>query len=428
MYGSNDKSRWCTVRALVDNGTFEIGRRTDYRDPSSMTGIVSEESWKGIDIVMDPDTAVVYSSKPPLFAVMVAGEYWLLKKCFGWSIVKHRWYVICTILLIVNVLPFAISLILLARLIEAHGTSDFGRLFAFAVAAVGTFWLTFSGTLNNHTPAMACVVFTLYPLLRKNESPSNVSLFLSGFFAAMTVTFEMPAACFAFAVLALAILKVQARSLWMLAGMLLPIAAFFAANYAALGRFLPAYSDFGGPWYNFPGSHWDRLRLAQSGTRVPGIDFAQESRSVYLFHCLLGHHGWFSLTPVWLVGLLGCLATCGPALKKLKAEPFSLPMIAQLAWLLTFVLVLFFVYIRPTNNYGGGTSGLRWFFWTTPLWLFATLAGADRLAGVKWCRGLLAVLLGFSVLSVFYPAWNPWRSPWIMMLMERMDVVTYDKK
>ncbi len=35
-FGSNDRSRWATVRALVDNGTYEIG----YRDPN-VTAITS---------------------------------------------------------------------------------------------------------------------------------------------------------------------------------------------------------------------------------------------------------------------------------------------------------------------------------------------------------------------------------------------------
>lgn len=425
MFGSNDKSRWATIRALVDHGTFQIGHRTQYDDPRTDSGIIFEEGWKSIDKVMDPKTGKYYSSKPPLFSVILAGEYLLLKTCFGWDIDKHPWMVICTILLTVNVLPFAISLVLMANLIEVHGTTDFGKLFAFISLSFGTFWLTFSNTLNNHTPAMACVVFTLYTLLRTTETHTRVSHFLSGFFAALTVTFEMPAACFTVSILAFNVYKTKLRSIWMIFGMIIPIVAFFAANYAALNRFLPAYSDFGGPWYNYPGSHWARFK---PGVHVPGIDFAQESRSVYLFHCLVGHHGWFSLTPVWLIGLIGIFATCRIAVKKMKSDAFSYPLIVQLAWLLTLVLVLFFVYIRPTNNYGGGTSGLRWFFWLTPFWIFATLAGADILANVKWARILMGLLLGVSVLSVFYPAWNPWRSPWLMVLMERLEWVNYERR
>jgi hypothetical protein len=55
----------------------------------------------------------------------------------------------------------------------------------------------------------------------------------------------------------------------------------------------------------------------------------------------------------------------------------------------------------------------------------ALLPAADRLAGSRLGRGLCAVLLGFSVLSVFYPAWNPWRSPWILQLLEFTGLLKY---
>jgi hypothetical protein len=261
-------------------------------------------------------------------------------------------------------------------------------------------------------------------LLQSATSPSKSALLLSGFFAALTATFEIPALSFTVTLLGLAALQVKARTLWILLGTLVPAIAFFAANYAALGQLTPAYGEFGGPWYNYPGSHWAKLDLLQQGAHLPGIDYAQESRQTYLFHCLLGHHGWFSLTPIWLVGLIGCVAT----LKNIKSDALALPLFVQLAWLLTFVLTMFFVFVRPTNNYGGNTAGLRWFFWLTPLWVLAVLAGADRIANVKWARIVAVMLLGFSVLSVFYPAWNPWRSPWILVLMERLEIVNYDRR
>src|SRR5205823_11235452 len=91
---------------------------------------------------------------------------------------------------------------------------------------------------------------------------------------------------------------------------LLPVAAFFLTNYLALGELNPAYEKFGGPWYDYPGSYWSSAR---------GIDMAgtQESRAIYAFHLLLGHHGAFSLTPVFLLSLAGMAVLslrAGPAL------------------------------------------------------------------------------------------------------------------
>jgi hypothetical protein len=50
---------------------------------------------------------------------------------------------------------------------------------------------------------------------------------------------------------------------------------------------------------------------------------------------------------------------------------------------------------------------------------------ADRLARSQGGRLLAAALFGFSVLSVFYPAWNPWRNPWILQLLEYTGLVRY---
>jgi hypothetical protein len=435
MFGSNDKSRWATVRALVEEGTYAIGRRENFRSETGYrdTGIIFQNGYGSIDKVMNPDTGEFFSSKPPLFPTLVAGEYWLLHHGLGWSIDRDRWWVVITVLLTVNVLPFAVYLVLVSRLIEDHGTTDFGRLLAFATACFATFVTTFSLTLNNHNPGTYSVLFALYPLLRKragDAEPSGGALFLSGLFAGFAVTLELPAASLLAALFVpLLIARPKRALLFFLPGAMIPLLALLACNYAALGRLTPAYSEFGGPWYNYPGSHW-----AKKGTAdARGIDFADEPKEVYAFHLLFGHHGWFSLTPVWLVGAVGIGLLTWRSLPEVKAVvtnpgkgpwPWTLPMHGALAAVLSVVVIGFF--ILKTNNYGGGTSGPRWLFWLTPLWLLGMLPAADRLGRCSTGQRIGAVLLGLSVLSVFYPAWNPWRQPWIQHFYETMDWVDYD--
>src|ERR671936_92244 len=84
-------------------------------------GIIAEDGWKTIDKVLRPDTQEFYSSKPPLLATLVAGEYWLLKQAFGWSIVADRFTVIPFILLTINVAPLVLYLALLGRLADTFG-------------------------------------------------------------------------------------------------------------------------------------------------------------------------------------------------------------------------------------------------------------------------------------------------------------------
>lgn len=65
-FGSNDRSRWATIRALVDDGTFAIGRRVrlpdgKYRD----TGRVFEPGYDSVDKVLKPETDEFFRANRP---------------------------------------------------------------------------------------------------------------------------------------------------------------------------------------------------------------------------------------------------------------------------------------------------------------------------------------------------------------------------
>lgn len=425
MFSSNDKSRWATVRALVHDGTFVIGKRVDPENPKSDVGIKADSAFASTDVVLNPNTQEFYSSKPPLMSILVAGQYWVLNRVFGWDIDRDRWLVIPAIVLLWNVVPFAFYLVLLGRLIDGIGTTDFGKLFAFATAALGTFLTTFAGTLNNHCPAAFCVLFACYPLLKavlENRDMPPGGYACCGFFAGCAATFELPALALV-AVLALPMLFAHPRRtlLYFAPCAVLPVAALYACNYIALGTVWPVYEKFDSEWYKYAGSHWSKI-----GTpAAKGLDFNNEPTSVYAFHLLFGHHGWFSLTPVWCVAAV-TLATLAirsaPAAKAVFAKPkgtgWTLELFALMTLLVSLVVFVFYLTRTQSYNYGGNTSGPRWLFWLIPLWALAVPPVADRLAKSGAGRLLCAVLLGFSVLSVFYPAWNPWRNPWILQLLE----------
>ncbi len=71
---SNDRSRWLTVRALLEHATFEID---EVLDPTV---------WNTIDMVKHKGRdglSHLYSSKPPLFSVLLAAEYWVVRETTG---------------------------------------------------------------------------------------------------------------------------------------------------------------------------------------------------------------------------------------------------------------------------------------------------------------------------------------------------------
>jgi hypothetical protein len=428
MFGSNDRSRWATIRALVDNGTYVIGRRVNFTvksPPFEDTGILFENSYRSLDVVMNRQTGEYYSSKPTLMPTVLAGEYWLLKQLFGWSIKKDRWLVVSVILVSVNLLPMLVFLVLVACLAEQYCTSDWARIFVVLFAGLGTFLTNFSMTLNNHNPAACCVMFAIYPLLSKHGRPALASpwkLAVSGFFLGLLPTLELPGLALTAAIFGtLTYLKPIRVGICFGLAMLLPVSAAFATEYVARGRVAPTYSEFNKSEetseYKYPGSHWAKI-----GTpAAKGIDFLDEPKTTYAFHLTFGHHGWFSLTPVWLIALAGLCVMSRSAFPELLALlRRSTELRIETLSLITLIVssVLFGFYILRTNNYGGNTSGPRWLFWLIPLWILGLFPALDWLSSRRWGRATSALCLGLSAFSVFYPAWNPWRNPWLLQLLE----------
>jgi hypothetical protein len=263
-----------------------------------------------------------------------------------------------TILFTVNWLPFVIFLVLLARLADDLGVTDWGRIFVVASGCFATLMIPFPTTLNNHTVAACSAMFALYAALRlrttnkgiqrgskiedRGSSPgrgqpidpsqpvildpptyaslhsildpqfSNLnprsSFLLAGFFAGFSACSELPATSFLVSLFFIMLWLDRKRALTLyLPAAAIPIAFFFLTNYWAIGQLKPAYGEFGGPWYEYEGSHW----LNKPGEVRHGIDFAYqyENKAAYAFHLLLGHHGLFSLTPIFLLGLVGGVAT-----------------------------------------------------------------------------------------------------------------------
>jgi hypothetical protein len=482
-FSSNDRSRWATIRALVEKGTYAVGQRDRnvvIASAVSLLGtrtgpdtavllaagrfarlqsdhdIIFEDGYKSVDKVMDPETLTFYSSKPPLLSTLLAGEYWLVYQ-LGWTLQYDPWVVVRVIVFTFQWLPLVIYLVLLARLVDRFGTTAWGRYFVVAAGGFATLVTLFAISVNNHVIGTCSVLFALYPALRIWQQPGPVatswggrlarwlgagsgpgaaanlparSLFvLSGFFAGFAACNEMPALALTAALFGLLLLKIPGRTLaYFLPAAVVPLAAFVVTNYLAIGQLRPVQSRFGSPWYEYEGSHWQR---PQPGEQKSGIDWARlkESRADYAFHVFLGHHGLFSLSPIFLLAVAGMVAGTvrgkqtneeAVALGKEKEEkPPGVPFVLfPMTLLLTVVVVGF--YLVKTDNYGGWTNGLRWLMWLTPLWLLVMVPVADHLGGCRWGRGLAYLLLAVSIISVSYRSWNPWRHPWLYELFEAM--------
>ncbi len=421
----NDRSRWLTIRSLVERGSFAI-------EP-----LVVEPGWDTIDAVVHPGAdgqLHLYSSKPPLLPVLLAGPYWLLHQLTGWTLGDHPFELGRLLLVLYGLLPLAVTMLAAFGCIDRVGRTDRGRLWAAAVIACGTLLNTFAVVLNNHLFAAACAAVSLWAVLAivANGSRRWGWFGTAGLAAGLAAAFELPALAWTAAVLGLlAVCDWRRTVLAALPAVALVAVAAIGTNMLAHGTPLPAYAFRGStptatppaPTSNQPPGqphewnpdNWYDYRFTLPNGKViesywrnpQGIDRGEPAIAVYALHTLIGHHGIFSLTPAWLLLIPGLL------LLRQRAGP-GWQLLAIAIGLVTFVVIVFYLTRQPLDrNYGGTASGFRWVFWLAPLWAFAITPAADRLQAGRFGTGLLLVLLALSVVSVAAPAWSPWTLPWL---------------
>jgi hypothetical protein len=489
---ANDRSRWATIRALGDEGTYAIDKIIFDKQGNRVRG------WHTIDLVKHRDAEGeehYYSSKPTLLTTLLAGEYWVIKAITGATLGEQPFYIARLMLILTNVLPLAMALVILARLIERFGTTDWGRIVAVAAACFATFMTTFAVTLNNHVTAAICLVLALavtVPIL-EDKSRAWWRFAAAGLSCGFLAANELPAlSLLVFAGLGLA----WKSPLQTLCGFL-PAALVVAAG--ALGTNFLAHGDWKTPyahrqdgaviatlpdglavalnegvapaelvvklreqgievseqpqveqrirgdrwrlwdqptrtdlalnrtpegakaeilvsrwdhWYDYEGSYWLKGNLR-------GIDRGEPSPLVYALNVLIGHHGLFSLTPIWLLSAAGCAMwlTRGDSTQRAIAITTAIITVVVLGFYLTRPLI--------DRNYGGGTCCLRWLLWLTPLWLLTLLPAADWLGRSRVGRAAMIGLLIVSVFSAAYAADNPWSHPWIFDYWTAMGWIEY---
>ncbi len=492
MLSANDRSRWVTVRALVETGSYEIDRYT--KDP------VLSRHWNTIDKVVHEGLdgrLHEYSSKPPLLATMIAGVYGSLYQ-IGWlNMQTDLFLAVRWLLILCQILPLTITLGVLAwNLDRWQDCTESARFYAFAAACWGTFVTTFAVTLNNHHFAVMAVYWSLFALfaIRKSPKESNTWFVILGVSGALAAANELPALAWTVAVVGIGLWLSPDRALkWMLPALLIVGLAYFGTNLMAhrtlrmpysfrsdgqvvvtlpvefandlepglmpteMRRQLNRHSEkwgfelgpetwieenryelssgverrwvirsyFLGPyrgdqwqglavvqrkeadgieirrwenWYDYPGSYW------HDGRRV-GLDVGEESPAWYAFHCLVGRHGVFSLTPMWI------LAAWGTMLAIAKGGQWRLMGCVVLG--LSVVVIGFYLSrTQLDRNYSGQASALRWLFWLYPLWIVMLLPAISAASRSRIGLGIAWLLLVVSAVSALYSGTNPWVYPW----------------
>ncbi|QDT55593.1 hypothetical protein Pan44_36390 [Caulifigura coniformis] len=395
LQSANDRSRWATAWSLVERQTFRINEIRTHR------------GWDTIDKVKIGDD--YYSSKPPLYATIVAGGYWATKTFLGWKIDPDNLETVTPvsrlILFLFNIVPTTLALGCFAQIVWRHGEISFTRNFLLAAACFGTLWSAYMPSLNNHTPAICCVVFALRAAIASVPgSLTTQRMLIAGFMSGLAVTFELPALAFLAGLFVILLKLTPKRAILAFLPMaIIPLAAFLATNKMAMGQWEPAYASYDKE--NSP-YKYDENGVPSYWKEPKGLDKNADTFYVYLFHCTLGHHGILSLTPIFFLSLIGLFR-----IGKWRLSPLAA---FHLLGAMLTVIVLGFYLSRTENwNYGGVSVGLRWMLWLIPFWLLMMMPAVDLFSGNRFGQGLLMLLMAPSVFSAWHPFDAPWKQPWI---------------
>ena len=486
LLSANDRSRWSTIRALVDHGTFEI-------DDVVMPNGKHDREWYTIDMVRHRGVdgqQHYYSSKPPLLATMIAAKYWVLQRVTGVNFADHPFYIGRVLLFTTNVLPLILYFVLISGLVERLGVTDWGRVFVFASTTWGTFLTTFAVTLNNHLPAAIGALIAVAATLRVTQDRSTAfrDFAIAGGFAAFTVANELPALSLFVCLFAWLMWRSAARTtIAFVPAAALVFAVFFGTNYAAHRSWRPPYAhrddgrvlatceidrlpSFEAQAVPVPAKLRQAVpfELSESATltatpqtnRWVIWDAGQQRNWAVLAEgdgvSIREWDNWYDYPKSYwteerrrgvdqgeksqavyafhtILGHRGILSLTpiwilsGIGVVWWLAGPDrGLRVFAGMVLLLTCTCLAFYI-SRPLvdRNYGGIAAGFRWMFWFTPLWLVTMIPAADVVARNKWARFAACSLLAVSVFSATYPFANPWTQSWIFDYWTQLGWIAY---
>ena len=406
LQSANDRSRWATIRALTERGEYRIDRyQLDKRD----------RSWATIDLVAHEGH--LYSTKPPLFPTLVAGLTTAIERTLGWQLADRTLDVTRLVLLLVNALPMTAAIAIIGAIALRYSEDCFAPSVVVAAASVGSMHLPFVASLNNHTVGLWGITLALGASLLFHSSTRTrtrrLAAAAAGFFAMWGCCNELPAALFGLTIFGwFARADWKTTLLWFAPAALIPLAGFLYTNYVVTGGWKPFYMYYGTEKYEFylngRPSYW---------MQPQGIDRNLDSPLTYAMHCLFGHHGLFSLTPILVVALAGVPAAW-------TSRRAWVRFWGRAASLLSTAVLLFFLTRTENYNYGGVSVALRWMLWLTPLWAVLMIAALGRCRSTGF-RVFVVAALAWSVFSALEPGANAWQQNYLFRAMTQAGWIAY---
>lgn len=380
LNNANTGSRYATIESLVDFGTYHI-------DDSHYVHTIDKMK-AGEHFI---------SSKPPLLPTYGAGVYWVYKKLTGQTIGDYEGNVVRTVTLFTSFLAHAVFLVYLYRFCLLLFRRRLTSLVTLAAGCFSYLGVAYATAINNHSIGATIALVGLFHAYRAGRGSTGYKdWILAGFWFGIDGAIDLTCLAFLPTVGLYLLLKDWRRAVFGFGLATLPgLLCLGVLNYEITGSFKPAYSN--SELKDFPENYFRHRRS--------GIDALREPKYLYAWNVLLGHHGVFSMTPLFGFGLYELV-------RRLKTRSYlreSLVVVGVFA-------AVFYFYIFRTRNYGGWCVGMRWLIPFMPMFLLYFGAWFDRIKLTK--VALTSVALAFAVgcfhvqdglTSPFqYSVWHNW--------------------
>lgn len=364
---TNPRSRIITVERLVEAWTWA------HVSPSDTTPFELS-----IDMVKVGES--FYSSKPPLYPLVMAGESMVLRQLTGKDFYTQKKDHLRMLVILNQVFPYILMLWSL-WLFMLDQTSDRWTLYFMLLAlSLGILPFGYSVTINNHTPSAILYVFSFlwwYQIAyRQKEEWWRYALL--GLACGIGFSIELPSGGIGAWFLLMAFFRNWKKGGLAILVATVPVMASLFIYHKLSGVWRPFYLQ--SHLYKFEGSYWKNPE---------GLDAIRPGKLSYLFHMLIGFRGLFSISPILLLGAIGFFRDVLGKRAFFRREFLGLG-VAVLA------LVVFVVF--RTWNYGGVCIGMRWFICFMPLLMLAALPLVQDLGKRKWGKALCLLLLLWSAI------------------------------
>ena len=373
---TNPRSRIITVERLVDAGTWA------HVAPGDTTPFELS-----IDRVVVGDRS--YSSKPPLYPLIMAVQAKLVKKVSGFPFYKH-YKDYSRILLILNqVIPYLWMLYLILAFLQRKAEHPWTVWFILLALGPGMLAYAYAATINNHTPAavLLTLCFLLWERMVYTKQESWWRYCLLGLMGGLAFSFELTGGFVAAWWIILAARRNFPMALLAGVAFLIPVLISLALYHYLSGVWKPFYLqpnlyDYDGSY--FRSDYWYSLK--------------ETSKLKYFWHMTVGFRGLFSMTPLLLLAIIGW-------------GKFSFWQGKYFRWeflgvVLGAVALGLFILVR-TSNYGGDCIGMRWFICFSPLLILGGLPLFDRMMQTQWkwlCWAAWAWSIPWTINALFEEA------------------------